>query len=99
VRTPPSRRPDLLETDVGPTTKAESVQAIHHALALGVNVFDVTPGCGHSKAEEVMGRALYGHQEQVVVAMPVRLARSAPAYTPGLRDALASQTQQEKERQ
>jgi aryl-alcohol dehydrogenase-like predicted oxidoreductase len=33
-----------------------------------VNFFDVAPGYGNGKAEEVLGRALYGRQEQVVVA-------------------------------
>src|SRR2546421_12575500 len=58
----------------GPTTEAESVRAIHRALELGVNFFDVAPGYGHGKAEEVLGRALHGRQEQVVVATKVRLA-------------------------
>jgi aryl-alcohol dehydrogenase-like predicted oxidoreductase len=50
------------------------VRAIHRALELGVNFFDVAPGYGHGKAEEVLGRALHGRQEQVVVATKVRLA-------------------------
>ena len=58
----------------GPTTEAESVRAIHRALELGVNFFDVAPGYGHGKAEEVLGRALHGRQEPVVVATKVRLA-------------------------
>ena len=43
-------------------------------LELGVNFFDVAPGYGHGKAEEVLGRALHGRQEPVVVATKVRLA-------------------------
>src|SRR2546427_12500341 len=58
----------------GPTTEAESVRAIHRALELGVNFFDVAPGYGHGKAEEVLGQALHGRPEQVVVATKVRLA-------------------------
>src|SRR2546429_9346709 len=58
----------------GATTEAESVRAIHCALELGVNFFDVAPGYGNGKAEEVLGRALQGRQEQVVVATKVRLA-------------------------
>src|SRR5438552_7768591 len=58
----------------GPTTEAESVRAMHRALELGVNFFDVAPGYGHGQAEEVLGRALQGRQEQVVVATKVRLA-------------------------
>ena len=58
----------------GPTTEAEAVRTIHRALELGVNFFDVAPSYGHGKAEAVLGRALHGRQEQVVVATKVRLA-------------------------
>src|SRR2546426_4861958 len=58
----------------GPTTEAESVRAIHRAVEWGVNFFDVAPSYGNGKAEEVLGCALHGRQEQVVVATKVRLA-------------------------
>jgi aryl-alcohol dehydrogenase-like predicted oxidoreductase len=58
----------------GSTTEEESVRAIHRALALGVNFFDVAPSYGHGKAEEVLGRALHGRQDPTVVATKVRLA-------------------------
>jgi len=58
----------------GPTTEAESVRTIHRALELGVNFFDVAPGYGQGKAEDVLGRALHGRQEPVVIATKVRLA-------------------------
>jgi len=61
----------------GPTTEAASVRAIHRALELGVNFFDVAPSYGHGKAEEVLGRALHGRQDQAVVATKVRLAAEA----------------------
>ena len=34
----------------GPTTEAEAGRAIHRALELGVNVFDVAPGYGQGQA-------------------------------------------------
>jgi aryl-alcohol dehydrogenase-like predicted oxidoreductase len=58
----------------GPTTEEASVWAIHRALELGVNFFDVAPSYGNGKAEEVLGRALHGRQDQAVVATKVRLA-------------------------
>ena len=58
----------------GPTTEEASVRAIHRALELGVNFFDVAPSYGHGKAEEVLGRALHGRQDPTVVATKVRLA-------------------------
>ena len=57
----------------GPTTEEESVRAVHAALDLGVNFFDVAPAYGDGKAEEVLGRALQGRSEQPVVATKVRL--------------------------
>jgi aryl-alcohol dehydrogenase-like predicted oxidoreductase len=39
-----------------------------------VTFFDVAPSYGHGKAEEVLGRALHGRQEPVVIATKVRLA-------------------------
>ena len=57
----------------GPTTQAECVRTIHRALELGVNFFDVAPGYGHGKAEEVLGQALQGRQESAIIATKVRL--------------------------
>jgi aryl-alcohol dehydrogenase-like predicted oxidoreductase len=46
----------------------ESVRAIHAAIELGVNFFDTAAnyGCGHS--ELVLGRAVSGRREKVVIA-------------------------------
>jgi aryl-alcohol dehydrogenase-like predicted oxidoreductase len=46
----------------------ESIRAIHCALDLGVNFFDTAAnyGCGHS--EQILGRALVGRRDQVVLA-------------------------------
>jgi aryl-alcohol dehydrogenase-like predicted oxidoreductase len=57
----------------GPTSDEESVRAIHRALDLGVNFFDVAPGYGAGRAEEVLGRALSGRSESFYVATKVRL--------------------------
>ena len=57
----------------GSTTEEESIRAVHRALELGINFFDVAPSYGNGKAEEVLGRALQGRSENVVVATKVRL--------------------------
>ena len=46
----------------------ESIRAIHTALDLGVNFFDtaITYGTGHS--ESLLGKALAGKRDQVVLA-------------------------------
>ena len=58
----------------GATTEAESVRAVHRALELGVNFFDVAPSYGDGKAEDVLGRALEGRQEAAIIATKVRLS-------------------------
>ncbi len=57
----------------GPTTQDESVRAVHRALELGINFFDVAPGYGDGKAEEALGIALQGHRDEAVVATKVRI--------------------------
>ncbi len=57
----------------GPTTDEESIRAVHRALELGINFFDVAPRYGNGKAEEVLGRALKGRSEDVAVATKVKL--------------------------
>ena len=46
----------------------ESIRAIHRALDLGVTLFDTADayGCGHS--ERILGQALAGRRDQVVIA-------------------------------
>lgn len=46
----------------------ESIEAIHRAVELGVTFFDTADvyGCGHS--EDVLGRALEGRRDRVVIA-------------------------------
>ncbi len=52
----------------GQVDDAESIRAIHRAIDLGVNFFDTADvyGCGHS--ERVLGQALAGRRDQVVIA-------------------------------
>ena len=57
----------------GATTEEESIRAVHRALELGVNYFDVAPGYGDGKAEEVLGLALQGRRDEAIVATKVRL--------------------------
>ncbi len=58
----------------GATTRDEAVRAVHRALDLGVNFFDVAPAYGDGKAEEALGLALEGRSEDVIIATKVRLA-------------------------
>jgi aryl-alcohol dehydrogenase-like predicted oxidoreductase len=75
----------------GPTTEAESVRAVHRALDLGVNFFDVAPSYGHGKAEEVLGIALQGRRAAAIVATKVRLAAEEMDDINGHDDATSAQ--------
>ena len=46
----------------------ESVRAIHAALEAGVNFFDTAANYGAGHSEQVLGRALQGKRDQVVIA-------------------------------
>jgi aryl-alcohol dehydrogenase-like predicted oxidoreductase len=56
------------EAGWGQVDDDESIRAIHCALDMGITFFDTAAvyGCGHS--EQVLGQALVGQREQVVIA-------------------------------
>jgi aryl-alcohol dehydrogenase-like predicted oxidoreductase len=52
---------------------------IHRALELGYNYFDTAPGYGEGRSEEMVGRALAGHRDEVVIATKVSYGHWTPA--------------------
>jgi len=52
----------------GVPDERESIATIHRALELGVTLFDTAEAYGPFKNEELLGRALKGHRDEVVVA-------------------------------
>ncbi len=52
----------------GKVNDDESIRAIHRALDLGVNFFDTADVYGTGHSERVLGRALAGRRDQVVIA-------------------------------
>jgi aryl-alcohol dehydrogenase-like predicted oxidoreductase len=46
----------------------QSIQAIHQALDLGITFFDTAANYGAGHSEEVLGQALQGRREKVVIA-------------------------------
>ncbi len=46
----------------------ESIRAIHRALDLGVNFFDTADVYGTGHSEEILGKALMGRRDKVVIA-------------------------------
>lgn len=57
-----------LGDEFGTIDPQEGERAVHHAIASGVNFFDVSPYYGRTLAEERLGRALAGRRGEVVVA-------------------------------
>lgn len=51
----------------GPVDRPEMVRAIHSALDLGINLFDVSDVYGLGRAEETLGEALVGRRERAVI--------------------------------
>src|SRR6266581_4487141 len=54
--------------NVGEGSDAESIRAIHRALDIGVTLLDTAEIYGPYRNEELVGRAIKGHRDQVVVA-------------------------------
>jgi aryl-alcohol dehydrogenase-like predicted oxidoreductase len=55
----------------GPIDEEEAIRAVHMAIAEGVNFFDTAEVYGNGHSEEVLGRALKGRRDQVLVATKV----------------------------
>jgi len=55
----------------GPTDDAESIRAVRRAVDLGCNFFDTADVYGHGHSEELLGQALAGVRQQVMIATKV----------------------------
>jgi aryl-alcohol dehydrogenase-like predicted oxidoreductase len=52
----------------GGTDEAQSIAAIHASIDAGVTLIDTAPAYGQGVAEEIVGKALKGRRDQVVLA-------------------------------
>jgi aryl-alcohol dehydrogenase-like predicted oxidoreductase len=52
----------------GPQDEAESIQAIQKAIDLGINWIDTAPAYGLGTAEKMVGKAVAGRRDQVIIA-------------------------------
>ena len=67
----------------GQTDEAESLATIHRALELGITLLDTADMYGPFINEELVGRAIAGRREQVVLATKCGIVRETA--TPGKR--------------
>ena len=63
----------------------QSVAAIQSAVDSGVNLIDTAPAYGAGHAEEVVGRAIRGRREEVVVATKVGIIRTENDFIRNLK--------------
>ena len=61
----------------GPTDEAESIASIHRALDLGIDLLDTADMYGPYTNEELVGRAIKGRRDRVVLATKCGIVREA----------------------
>jgi len=61
----------------GPSDEAKSVETLHHSIDIGVTFWDTSDMYGLGRNEELVGRALRGRRDQVVLATKFGVLRGA----------------------
>lgn len=65
-------------------SEAESIETIHHALELGINFLDTADMYGRGANEDLVGRAIRGKREGVILATKFGILRGSDGATVGV---------------
>ena len=57
-----------LGNEFGQADEDEAIRAVHRAVDVGINYFDVSPYYGRTLAETRLGQALAGHRDRIILA-------------------------------
>jgi aryl-alcohol dehydrogenase-like predicted oxidoreductase len=57
----------------GNTDEKECISIVHAALDAGVNLIDTADTYSHGESEEIVGKAIAGRRDEIVLASKVRL--------------------------
>ncbi|MCG6962038.1 MAG: aldo/keto reductase [Acidobacteria bacterium] len=68
----------------GPSEEEQSIEVLHHALGAGINFWDTADMYGQGKNEHLVGRALRGHRDEVVLATKFGIVRGEDASFRGV---------------
>jgi aryl-alcohol dehydrogenase-like predicted oxidoreductase len=68
----------------GPSEETLSIEVLHHALDRGITFWDTADMYGQGKNERLVGRALRGHRDEVVLATKFGILRGEDASFRGV---------------
>jgi aryl-alcohol dehydrogenase-like predicted oxidoreductase len=67
--------------DYGSSDERDMTAAVHRAMELGITLFDTAPNYGFGGSEEVLGRALAGRRDDVVLVSKVGITWDPVTFT------------------
>jgi aryl-alcohol dehydrogenase-like predicted oxidoreductase len=67
-----------------PVSEAESINIVKKAMAMGINFFDTADAYARGKSEEILGKALKGQRQSVVIATKTGVPTSPKPNNAGL---------------
>ncbi|HEX6677976.1 MAG TPA: aldo/keto reductase [Actinomycetes bacterium] len=76
----------------GPTDEAEATRTIHRALDLGVTLLDTAPSYGLGANERLVGRAVAGRRDQVMIATKFGAVRDGQRWRLDVRPGRAKES-------